>query len=69
LPQVEQVPEEQELQPEDAELERNFSPLLWANTLIFLETFGEEHFGQAIFSLELLTNSSNSSPHFLQIYS
>jgi protein O-mannosyl-transferase len=43
--------------------------LLCANTLIFLPTLGESHFGQQTFSLELLTNSSNSFPHFLQVYS
>jgi hypothetical protein len=69
LPQLEQLPEEQELQPEEEELERNFWPLLWANTLIFLETLAEEHLGQDIFSLSVLTSSSNSSPHFVQIYS
>jgi len=69
LPQDEQDPEEQEEHPEDAELEWNFPLLLCANTLIFLATFAEEHFGQLIFSEELLTSSSNSAPHFLQTYS
>jgi hypothetical protein len=66
---VVQEPEWQEWQPPDAELEWNLPLLLCANTLIFLLTLGDSHLGQQTFSSELRTNSSNSFPHFLHLYS
>jgi len=59
---------EQVAQEELEEEARNLSPLLWAKTLIFFSTRADEHFGQRTFS-SFKTSSSNSSPHFLQIYS
>jgi hypothetical protein len=69
LPHPVQEPEEQDEQPELAELDRNFSPLLCANTLIFLWTLPDRQRGQQTFSSEFRTNSSNSFLHFLHWYS
>ena len=59
---------EQVAQEELVEEERNLSPLLCAKTLIFFSTRADEHLGHFTFSF-FKTSSSNSSPHFLQIYS
>lgn len=62
LPQVEQLPDEQDPQEELAVL-LNFPPLEKAKADIIRLTFLLLHFGQEIFSEVLKTNFSNSWLH------
>jgi hypothetical protein len=66
---VEQLPDEQLLQPEELPVPTNLSVPLKANLDIFFSRFSFLHWGQQTDSLDLKTMVSKSSPQSRQVYS